>query len=136
MQWRSLVQFTREDAMTTTENTLITLDAAVVDFTSTPKRMFIDGQWVSAVSGASFDTVDPASGRVITSVPRAGIEDVERAVSAARRAFEEGPWRTITPAQRQRLLWKIGEGILARADQFAQLESIDNGKSVAVARAV
>ncbi|MCW2515417.1 MAG: putative aldehyde dehydrogenase [Mycobacterium sp.] len=122
--------------MTTIENALITLDPAVVEFTSAPKRMFIDGQWVSAASGRSFDTVDPATGRVITSVPHAGTEDVERAVSAARRAFEDGPWRTITPAQRQRLLWQIGEGILARADQFAQLESIDNGKSVAVARAV
>jgi acyl-CoA reductase-like NAD-dependent aldehyde dehydrogenase len=122
--------------MTTIENALITLDPAVVEFTSTPKRMFIDGTWVSAASGRSFDTVDPATGRVITSVPHAGSQDVERAVSAARLAFDDGPWRTITPAQRQRLLWQIGEGILARADQFAQLESIDNGKSVAVAHAV
>ncbi|MBJ7336075.1 aldehyde dehydrogenase family protein [Mycolicibacterium sp.] len=122
--------------MTTIENALIALDPTVVEFTSTPKHMFIDGSWASAASGRTFDTVDPATGRVITSVPHAGSEDVERAVMAARRAFEYGPWRTITPAQRQRLLWQIGEGILARADQFAQLESIDNGKSVAVARAV
>jgi len=122
--------------MTAIENSLVSLDPAVVDFTSTAKQMFVDGQWVGAASGRSFDTVDPATGRSITSVPWAGHEDVERAVAAARRAFDDGSWRTITPAQRQRLLWRIGEGILARADQFAQLESIDNGKSVAVARAV
>lgn len=122
--------------MSTIESSLVRLDPAVVEFTSTAKKMFVDGQWVGAASGRSFDTVDPATGRVITSVPRAGTEDVERAISAARRAFDDGPWRTVTPAQRQRLLWRIGEGILSRANQFAQLESVDNGKSVAVARAV
>lgn len=98
--------------------------------------MFIDGQWVDALSGSRFETVDPATGQVITTVPRSGLEDVDRAVDAARRAFEAGPWPALTPAERQRLIWRIGEGIAARADQFAQLETIDNGKSVAVAKAV
>ena len=112
------------------------LDSRVVDFVSRPKQMYIDGQWVDALSGRRFDTVDPATEAVITTVPHSGVEDVERAVGAARRAFESGPWSTLTPAERQRMLWRIGEGIYARADQFAQLETIDNGKSVAVARAV
>ncbi|MGV0812205.1 aldehyde dehydrogenase family protein [Mycolicibacterium boenickei] len=112
------------------------LDPRTVEFTAAPRRMFIDGQWVDALSGRRFDTVDPATEQVITAVPHSGPEDVERAVSAARRAFEGGPWPAMTPAERQRVLWRIAEGTTARADQFAQLESIDNGKSVAVAKAV
>ncbi|GAS86525.1 aldehyde dehydrogenase family protein [Mycolicibacterium brisbanense] len=112
------------------------LDPRTVDFISVPRRMYIDGQWVDAMSGQRFDTVDPATEQVITTVPHSGPEDVERAVAAARRAFEDGPWPAMTPAERQKVLWRIAEGISARADQFAQLESIDNGKSVAVAKAV
>ncbi|MBX8687193.1 aldehyde dehydrogenase family protein [Mycobacterium sp. 20091114027_K0903767] len=112
------------------------LDPRTVDFIASPRQMFVDGQWVDALSEQRFDTVDPATERVLTTVPRSGPEDVERAVAAARRAFETGPWPAMTPAERQRMLWRIAEGISARADQFAQLESIDNGKSVAVAKAV
>jgi acyl-CoA reductase-like NAD-dependent aldehyde dehydrogenase len=112
------------------------LDPRTLDFISSPRRMYIDGQWVDAMSGRRFDTVDPATEQVITTVPHSGPEDVERAVTAARRAFEDGPWPAMTPAERQKVLWRIAEGISARADQFAQLESIDNGKSVAVAKAV
>ena len=112
------------------------LDPRVVDFVSRPRQMYIDGQWTDALSGRRFDTVDPATEEVVTTVPHSGVEDVELAVKAARRAFDGGPWRTMTPAERQRILWKIGEGITARAEQFAQLETLDNGKSVAVAKAV
>ncbi|WP_395310041.1 aldehyde dehydrogenase family protein [Mycobacterium sp. AMU20-3851] len=112
------------------------LDPRTAAFTATPRQMYIDGQWVEALSGRRFDTVDPATERVITTVPHSGPEDVDRAVTAARRAFESGPWPSMTPAERQRLVWRIAEGITARADQFAELESIDNGKSVAVAKAV
>lgn len=112
------------------------LDPRTTDFISRPQQMYIDGQWVESVSGRRFDTVDPATEQVITTVPHSDAEDVERAVRAARRAFEDGPWPTMTPAERQRMIWRIAEGITARADQFAELESIDNGKSVAVAKAV
>ncbi len=112
------------------------LDPRTTAFISRPQQMYVDGQWVESASGRRFDTVDPATEQVITTVPHSDAEDVERAVRAARRAFEDGPWPTMTPAQRQRMIWRIAEGITARADQFAELESIDNGKSVAVAKAV
>ncbi|QOT24041.1 aldehyde dehydrogenase family protein [Paenarthrobacter sp. YJN-D] len=115
---------------------LIAVRPDVREFTASAKQMYIGGEFVDALSGRTFETVDPATGEVITTVPHARAEDVDRAVAAARSAFEAGAWRLMTPAQRQRVLWQIGEGILARADQFAQLESIDNGKSVGVARAV
>lgn len=116
--------------MTTTPSITrpIGLDPTVESFLSQPKKMYINGQWVEAASSRRFDTVDPATGQVLTTVPHSDTVDVDRAVTAARTAFESGPWRTLTPAERQRMLWKIGEGILARADQFAQLESLDNGK--------
>lgn len=112
------------------------LDPRTVAFTAAPRQMYVDGRWVDAISGRRFDTVDPATERVITTVPHAGLEDVERAVGAARRAFENGPWPAMTPAERQKMIWRIADGISARADQFAELESIDNGKSAAVAKAV
>src|SRR5690348_16151827 len=112
------------------------LDPRVVEFVSAPKQMFVDGQWVDALSGRRFETVDPATEAVITTVPHGGPEDVEKAVRAARRAFDEGPWPSLTPAQRQQMIWRIDDGITSRADQIAQLETLDNGKSVAVARAV
>jgi acyl-CoA reductase-like NAD-dependent aldehyde dehydrogenase len=112
------------------------LDPRVVEFVSTPKQCYVDGQWVDALAGRRFETVDPATEAVITTVPHSGPEDVEKAVRAARRAFDEGPWPSLTPAERQRMIWRIAEGITARADQFAQLETLDNGKSVAVAKAV
>ncbi len=118
---------------------LTTLDELVQptvrDFISTPKQLFIGGQWVDAASGESFETVDPATGVALTTVAKGGAEDVDRAVKAARTAFE-GQWSLWTPAQRQRLLFQVSEKIRERAPEFAQLECLDNGKSAAVAEAV
>jgi len=100
-----------------------------------PKGLFIDGSWVDAASGRTFETRDPATGEVLTQVAHGEAEDVDRAVRAARRAFE-GEWALWTPAQRQRLLFKIGEAVYDHAEELAQLESLDNGKSAAVAQAV
>jgi acyl-CoA reductase-like NAD-dependent aldehyde dehydrogenase len=100
-----------------------------------PHQLFIDGQWVDALAGETFETIDPATGQALTTVAYGRAADVDRAVAAARRAFE-GEWKLWTPAQRQRLLYRAGEAIAERAQQFAQLEALDNGKSVTVAQAV
>ncbi|GHE92437.1 aldehyde dehydrogenase [Amycolatopsis deserti] len=109
---------------------------AVREFVSGTKRLLIGGQWVNAASGRTFPTFDPATGEKITEVAHGAAEDVDRAVAAARRAFEDGPWSRTTPSERQRLIWRVGDLLLERAEQFAQLEALDNGKSVAVAQGV
>ncbi|WP_066902957.1 aldehyde dehydrogenase family protein [Millisia brevis] len=108
---------------------------SVRDWLARPHQLFIGGQWVDAASGQTFETRDPATGQVLTSVAHGGAEDVDRAVRAARKAFE-GEWSLWTPAQRQRLLFRIGEAIYDHAEELAQLESLDNGKSAGVAQAV
>jgi phenylacetaldehyde dehydrogenase len=97
--------------------------------------MLIDGKFVEAASGKAFPTYDPATGDVLAKVAEGDREYVERAVRAARRAFESGAWPTLTPSERGRLLWKLADLLEVHADEFAQLESLDNGKPCVVARA-
>jgi phenylacetaldehyde dehydrogenase len=105
-------------------------------FAAQDHQMFIGGQWVDAASGETFETVNPATEEVLSRVPRGGAEDAERAVGAARAAFEDGSlWRRMTPSQRGRLIWRIADLIEEHADEFATLEALDNGKPVKVARA-
>ncbi len=100
------------------------------------RRMLIDGEWVEAASGQPFATVDPATEAPLTEVPAGDREDVDRAVRAARRAFESGPWRRMTASERGRALWKLADLIEAHTEEFAQLETLDNGKPLAIARTV
>ena len=99
------------------------------------RRMLIDGKWVEAASGKTLTTYDPATEEPLAEVPAGEKEDVDRAVRAARRAFESGPWRRMTPSERGRALWKLADMIEARTEEFAQLETLDNGKPLTVARA-
>src|SRR3984957_19118509 len=113
----------------------VTLDRRVEDFIAVPRQLFINGQWVDAASGRTFDTPNPATGETLASVAEGDAEDINRAVKAARRAFEEGPWSRMSPSERGRIIWRIGDLILEHVDELAQLESLDNGKPFAVARA-
>src|SRR5664279_5221566 len=99
-----------------------------------PKHNLIGGTWVPAASGKTFEVFNPADASVIARVPDSDREDINRAVTAARRAFDSGPWRRMTPSERGRLVWRIGDLILEHADELAMLESLDNGKPRAVAR--
>ena len=108
---------------------------AVSSFLSSPKQLLIDGEWVDAKDGQTFATVDPATEEVLVQVAQASAVDADRAVVAARNAFEAGsPWSRMNPRERSHLLWRIGDMIDERAEEFAQLESLDNGKSLASAR--
>jgi len=107
----------------------------VNEFLGRRLKMLIDGKWVDSASGKTFTTVDPSNEEVLAQVPDGNAEDVDRAVKAARRAFESGPWPKMTASERGRALWKLADLIEEHAEEFAQLESLDNGKPLTVARA-
>jgi phenylacetaldehyde dehydrogenase len=111
------------------------LNSKTADFVTHNHRMLIGGKFVNAASGKTFPVYDPATGEVITQVPEAESADVDAAVHAARKAFDEGAWPRMTASQRGRLLWKLADLLEANLEEFAELESIDNGKPLAVARA-
>jgi len=113
----------------------VTLDRNVEAFISAPRQLFINGQWVDAASGKTFETPDPATGETLARVAEGDAEDINRAARAARQAFDEGPWSRMTPSERGRIVWKIGDLILEHTDELAQLESLDNGKPFPVAQA-
>jgi phenylacetaldehyde dehydrogenase len=98
-------------------------------------RLLIDNQWVPASGGGSFPTINPADEQVIAQVAAAGATDVDKAVKAARRALD-GEWGRLRPAERQRLMLKLADLVEAHAQTLAEIESIDSGKSAAMARAV
>src|SRR5580704_10093657 len=106
----------------------------VEEFISHPRKMFIDGKWVAAASGKTFPVYNPATGEVLAQVAEGDREDINRAVKAARKAFEDGPWSKMTSSERGRLIWKLGDLLEQHLEEFAQLESLDNGKPLAVAR--
>ena len=110
------------------------LSSRTADFIAHKHRMFIDGKFVAAASGRTFPVYNPATGEVIAHVPEAEAADVDLAVEAARRAFDSGPWSKVSASERGRMLWKLADLLEQNLEEFAQLESIDNGKPVAVAR--
>jgi aldehyde dehydrogenase (NAD+) len=101
-----------------------------------PHWLLIGGERVEARDGRTFETLDPATGRVIAEVAQAGAADVDRAVRAAREAFEDGRWSGVAAAQRTRSMLAFAEAIEENADELAELESLDNGKPVKIARRV
>jgi phenylacetaldehyde dehydrogenase len=112
----------------------VQLTDSVTRYVAKTRQMLINGKWVDAVSGKTFPTYNPATGEVLANVAEGDKEDINRAVAAARAAFDTGPWSKITPSQRGKLIWKLADLIEQHAEEFAQLESLDNGKPLAIAR--
>ncbi len=108
----------------------------VAAFIDRQHKMLIGSEWSDSVSGDTLGVLDPATGAQIARVPRGDAQDIDRAVSAARRAFEDSDWSRMRPVQRERLLWRLADLIEANIEELAEIESIDNGKSVVVARHV
>jgi acyl-CoA reductase-like NAD-dependent aldehyde dehydrogenase len=98
-----------------------------------PGRHLIGGEWVPSADGASFETLDPATGEAITEVAQGGAAEADSAVAAAREAFE-GKWGETAPHKRTNAIWALADSIKANAAELAELESLDNGKPVAYAR--
>jgi aldehyde dehydrogenase (NAD+) len=95
-----------------------------------PGKLFINGKWVDSVSGKTFDTLNPATEKVITSVAEGDKADIDLAVRAARKAFEEGPWRNMDARERGRILLRIMDLIEKNKGELARLETLDNGKPI------
>src|SRR5690348_13682762 len=102
----------------------------VTEFLATPKKLLIDGKWVPASTGKTFDSIDPATGEVLARVAEGEKADIDLAVKAARRAFESGPWAKMSPSERGRVMWKIADLIEQNTEEFAELETLDNGKPI------
>ena len=107
----------------------------VRDFLKEPKKLLIGGEWTDAASGATFATIDPATDQPLAEVPLAGAEDVDRAVAAAREAFDDGRWSEIDPRKRAKVLFVIADAIEEHAATIGQIDTLDNGKPVGFAMA-
>ena len=121
------------------EGTAVVLDYTVGEsvsaFLAKKRQLLIGGEWVDAASGKTFPVYEPATGEVIAHVAEGEKEDIDRAVKAARKAFESGPWPNMTPSQRGKLIWKLADLLEQNLEEFAELETLDNGKPITVSRA-
>jgi phenylacetaldehyde dehydrogenase len=111
------------------------VDPRVVSFIEKPRKMLINGNWVESVSGKTFPSYDPSTGEVLATIAEGDRADIDLAVKAARKAFETGPWRKMSPSERGRLIWKLADLLEQHVEEFAYLESLDNGKPLTIARA-
>src|SRR5580704_3327117 len=118
-----------------TATAAVTPDSKVTQYVAKQQKMLINGKWVDAQSGKTFPTYNPATGEVLARVAEGDKADIDLAVKAARAAFETGPWSKLTASERGRLTWKIADLIEENLEEFAELETLDNGKPLKVARA-
>ncbi len=93
-------------------------------------KMYIDGQFVDAVAGDRYQSINPFNGEGIASIPQGGRADVDRAVAAARRAFDEGPWPRMSGEERSALIGKVADILKERMKEYARLESLDSGGTI------
>jgi phenylacetaldehyde dehydrogenase len=121
--------------MATAATTATTLTPTVSSFIARKHKMLINGKWVDSASGKTFPTFNPATGEVLSEIAEGDREDIDRAVKAARAAFETGAWSKMTASERGRAVWRLGDLIERNLEELAQLESLDNGKPLKVARA-
>jgi len=112
------------------------LATAAATFLSSPRQMLIGSEWRDAVSGQRLDVRDPATGEVVTTVPAASAADVDAAVKAARAAFEGREWGAARPVDRERWLLKLADLLEAHAAEFAEIETVDNGKPLVISQRV
>ena len=110
-----------------------TLDTLRADLAAKPRQLFIDGKFVAAASGETFDVIDPATGQVFAHAAAGDRADIDMAVQAARRALD-GAWSKTTPSQRARLLLRLADLIEQNGEEIALLESLDNGMPIMMAK--
>lgn len=112
------------------------LAALEAGFLKRSHSLFIDGTWHDASTPDRIDVIDPATGKVIADVADAKAVDVDRAVKAARAAFDDGPWGRMSGQERSKLIWKLAELIDTNADELGLIETLDNGKPLRDSRGI
>ena len=115
--------------------TAVRIQDSVTQFVASTRKMLINGKWTNSISGRTFPTYNPATGKVLAQITEGDAPDIDLAVQAARQAFDNGPWRKMTASERGRLMWKLSDLLEKNLQEFAELESLDNGKPLTVARA-
>src|SRR4051812_43970924 len=100
----------------------------------TPSSLFIDGKWSASAEGSTRQVINPANNQMVDTVSEAGVKDAERAIGAARKAFDEGPWPQMRGLERASYLFKLADKIDAIADELATLETKNNGKPLREAK--
>ncbi|MCA1038120.1 aldehyde dehydrogenase family protein [Bacillus infantis] len=108
----------------------INLKEKVEKFLAGKKKLFINGEFVESASQKTFESYNPATGEVLATLYEAGPEDIDRAVLAARKAFDEGKWSKMGSAKRSRLMYKLADLMEENKEELAQLETLDNGKPI------
>src|SRR5205823_6804491 len=111
------------------------INTAAAQFVTKRGKLLINNQWTDAASGKTFPTYDPATGEVLAQIAEGDKADIDRAVAAARKAFEHGPWRTMTAADRAKLIWKLADLLEKHTEEFGTLETLDNGKPLTISKA-
>lgn len=109
---------------------VLKLDPKVVDFLKSPVKLFIDGEWRESLEGKTFISENPATGKTLATVHEASEKDVDAAVQAASQAFKSGEWTEMSEASRAKLMWKLADLMERDLDILAQLDTLDNGKSI------
>ena len=122
--------------VTTIDRTQREYSPAVKKALERAPQLYINGEWVDSSGGETIDVEDPSSGKVISRFVEATDKDIDRAVAAARTAFDDGRWRNLPPIQREKVMHQIADLILAHADELAELEAIDVGKPKGMAAVV
>ena len=120
--------------VTTIDRTQREYSQAAKDFLARKPQLFINNEWVDSSHGETIDVEDPSSGKIIGQVVEASDKDVDRAVAAARTAFDDQRWYSLPPMQRERIMHRFADLVEANADLFAELEAIDNGKPIGMAK--
>jgi phenylacetaldehyde dehydrogenase len=121
--------------MSALANDLSVLSAATRDYLGSDHRLYIGGKFVPAAAGKTLPVFDPTTGQMLCQVPAADAEDVNRAVLAARKAFDHGPWPRLTAPERERIMLKLADLLEQHAALFAEIESVNSGRMLAATRA-
>ena len=115
-------------------STLHSVSSPVVDRLASPQQLLIAGEWCLASDGGSSDVLNPSDGALLTTAAAASPDDTNAAVAAARKSFDEAAWTGLTPSERGKILWRVGDLLDQHADEVAELEMLDAGKPYAAAR--